>query len=211
MEVPQYINDTLLRTFGSYINGKPYWRVVWSETRVELAFGKEVQKYAGTSPQFVLEKFFKPEEYDRVHWEAALDENGHPMMGPFPTSGDYEPSYFLGTQISGDRVNNLVALIQAGLERFTTSQRKVALREKYEKIEAERLQQNFAMLIDRIATNPRGELRLAMNSDGDRNIHRERIKRPKDFENAGPLTANDIPLPQKGRVAQFHPTTGGNS
>jgi len=65
--------DKLLTKFGTNPAGKNIYRVVWSEDRLAIEYGKEIRKYGDGKERWILEKWMPPEMYDKAAWEAAVE------------------------------------------------------------------------------------------------------------------------------------------
>lgn len=138
--------DKLLTKFGTNPAGKNIYRVVWSEDRLAIEYGKEIRKYGDGKERWILEKWMPPEMYDKAAWEAAVevvDGEFVSVLGPFPNQGEYEHCYtFEGLEGQFCPVTDtLVELICACIERgrMKTAQEHIrAHREKQEAAEKEK-------------------------------------------------------------------------
>ena len=137
------VNDSLNRKFTNR-NGGPLYRVIWSEDRLEYFYGEMKPKYGVGRNRWVLEKWVAPEDYEpRDEWEGAKEaETGLPILGPFPTQGDFEHCYtFELDGVPFDPTEDLVHLVCTAIERgkmnHTTWERKAAIQKRMDDAKAE--------------------------------------------------------------------------
>lgn len=87
-------SERVLEPFGTNPYGKPKYRVVRADSRMQWWQGELAPKYPKCAGAWILEVWCPPSQYEpRAAWEAATLEDGRSSLGPFPTQGDYEMSY----------------------------------------------------------------------------------------------------------------------
>lgn len=138
--------DTAL---GKNPYGGHKFRVVWSESRLEWRYAEQKRKYGDGRNRWMLEKWCPPEMYgDRQAWESAVEpETGIPILGPFPSQGDYEHcfTFEVGDPKQGfepplDLVLLVCRCIEAGKMLYSDAYRLAAIKRKQEEIEAQKKQ-----------------------------------------------------------------------
>ena len=149
-EPPEWANELLLSIGGPNPFGKPYFRLVWSNSRMELV-GGEFDKYLGdtgvwtglavidptpmpkywTHPDRYIVECWRPAETYAIseeQWYRVTSEfhQGRwiPVLGPFPAEGDYEPAWILE-----DAKGNFLAPTEAVM--YEIVQRIKASRERF--------------------------------------------------------------------------------
>src|SRR5579872_4471630 len=104
-----------LAKFGTNPFGENIYRLIWSEDRMTLSYGKEMRKYGDGFDRFILEKWVAPEMWgdEETHDEEAL--------GPFPRAGEFEHCWTFqdehGTMLKGSDLLPLLDLMCACIER----------------------------------------------------------------------------------------------
>ena len=142
MKLPEWVEPLLLRIGGANPHGKPNYRLLWSEDRVEWRFDEQKRKYGDGRDRWVLEKWVPPSEYHRAEWEAMIEPVTHlPILGPFPENGEYEHCYTFEIAVnpgedpvfmplSENVVEVLVRAIEAGKLKHTDWERKAAIQKR---------------------------------------------------------------------------------
>jgi hypothetical protein len=145
MKIRQFLNNALLTAGGSNLYGQPNFRLVWSESRFEIAYGKQVKKYGVGRDRWILEKWCPPEMYGNpATWEFDTKdpESGELILGPFPHQGEYEHSYtFDQNGVYIEPTEELVLLICRCIERgkmHTRSERWAAIMAAQEQVAKDR-------------------------------------------------------------------------
>lgn len=89
------MQNALVRAGGTNPFGQPNFRLIWSEDRLEIAYGQQKKRYGESRNRWMLEKWCPPEMYgSQEEWERTKDlDSGEYPLGPFPRRGDYEHSY----------------------------------------------------------------------------------------------------------------------
>ena len=125
-------------TWGKNPNGKPLYRVIWSESRFwmlggEWPDGKKEYRwspYYGGRKEWVLEKWLRPEEYagSKEMWEIEYRDvnTGLYTMGPYPRQGWYEHCYSFPHDAEPN-LEAIVPLLEYGKNNYTLSQIRTAL------------------------------------------------------------------------------------
>jgi hypothetical protein len=172
-----------LKKFGTTLDGKPIWRVIWSDEKISFGDGKEIQEYAHLPHRWILEKWcvntIGPEE-----WEKTRDpETGEYIVGPY-TNGSYELCYAFpeDAQLGSSIVETIPRLINAGIERFSFSQRMTAAKAAVAKREEDWRKRNSDIWDDS---------QDAFRGKVFSGAHGHRIRGPEDIKII--LTDQDIP------------------
>lgn len=147
MKIRQFLNNALLTAGGSNLYGHPNYRLVWSESRLEIRYGQRVKKYGSGRDRWILEKWCPPEMYgseDLWGFETKDRESGELILGPFPRQGEYEHSYtFDQDGIYIEPTEDLVLLICRAIEQgkmYTRSEKWAALIAAKEKVKQQEAQ-----------------------------------------------------------------------
>lgn len=181
----------MLRRFGSAPDGRPLWRVIWSEDRIRFECGDWRRTYGEGRNRWMVEKWCPPSLYgDPASWDALREPDGASSLGPFPADGDYEWAYtFEAPDGEGVPLDpGLLELLVQCIERsklLTDAQRKVAIDARRAREENER-ERRFADFFDD-AQGPFGGQPVA-------GIPSKRL--PDD------VVIRDIPMPDHGAFSQ---------
>lgn len=137
-KVPNWVPKLLERWLTP--QGKPLYRIVWSEDRLQWENGQMRKKYGEGKDRWILEKWCPPEMYGNPNDECWTEE----WLGEFPRQCDYEHCFTFDQDgvfipLRHDLVELLVRCIEAG-KMHTRSERWRAIREAQEKAEKERHQ-----------------------------------------------------------------------
>lgn len=173
----------VLNRFGRTLDNRAKWRVIWSKDKLSIADGKMQLEYAHIHPTWVLEKWcdntIGPEEWDKT----KDPETGEYILGPY-TSGTYEMAYAFppGVDLSSTVVESIPLMINAGLERFTFSQRLNSCRERLDKAE-KAWESRFSDIYD--------DAQDAFKGQAFSGAHGHRIRGPEDIKIT--VSTDDLP------------------
>ena len=101
--------------------------MIWSEDKLTIGDGKQIREYEGRfDPGWVLE-YCKENDATPTEWEMTKDAETHDyILGPYEPRS-YEFCYkFPDVDFVPSMVEGMIALIRAGIERYSYNERKGA-------------------------------------------------------------------------------------
>jgi hypothetical protein len=156
LRTPREYQERLNKIGGLNLYRKPNFRIVWSDSRYELAGGmwedpatktavaeyRYQVKYNLEKPKWILERWLSPLMYgtpESWYRENMCPYSGLSLLGPYPYEGEYEACYTFDT-LSYAWLDVLVPLILKSQAETTAAQRKYGQIAAQEKKEAEEKQ-----------------------------------------------------------------------
>src|SRR5271157_3342538 len=138
-EPPADVAAILLAEGGSNRFGRPNFRAVWTNSRLEWVKGDfpvlhQRPKYEHKPNRWVIECWCPPEIYAMGTWDES-------ELGPFPEQGDYEPSFFVEMPDTEEFVSITTGICRAVIRRVLASkqhspwERFIALKDREERKE----------------------------------------------------------------------------
>lgn len=138
-----------MKRFGANLYDEPIFRIVWSDSRTDIAGGKwpdgtceyrEVPRYPGIHA-WILEQWKSPQDYagtpqqyNAAQWDA---ESGLLTCGPYPNRGEYIMCYTFPFPPNTGMVEKIVTAIKLSRD-LTPAEKQQGIMEPLEKQKTER-------------------------------------------------------------------------
>jgi len=137
-------HPTPMLRYGLNPYGEPLYRIVFTQSRRHLVGGAWagegntyhwVPKYRQITAPWILERW-RPEVVSRKKWETEMVDpvSGWPLLGPYPSRGDYDMVWEFDSGVAADSLDNIVANVERRMLR-QVAENQAMLRREYEQEE----------------------------------------------------------------------------
>jgi hypothetical protein len=127
-----------MRKFGVNLYGDPLYRIVLASSVMHLVGGqwpdgtrayRWVPRYRNPRSQWILEAW-APARISQREWDSYADPiTGWPLLGPYPSRGEYECAWEFDKGVDADNLETIIGAIEKGRNRSFQDVRDFAAKE----------------------------------------------------------------------------------